>query len=292
MNLLEAIKNRRTTNARFADKPLSEEHIRTLIEAASYAPSHFNSQPWRFVLIRDTEQRKKLGKIAGESMQIVMQKEGFWKRYLKYFRFSKEETDRKGDGIHIDNMPLILRPFIQYIFSETGGAVMNRLRVPWILAIDSKKLVASSPLILGVLLSKDEYKKGELSGMYSMLSLGMAIENIWLTATALGIGVQFISLPMEAGGEQWQKCIEMISPPENFELIALFRLGYVDANAKRPTIDWSSNQRRDVSQFCFEETFGKAWQPEKSSLLVNTNGTTNNVSVTANSKSGDDISGV
>lgn len=260
MELLEAIRNRRTTNSRFLDKPISDEDIRTIVEAASYAPSHFNSQPWRFVLIRDRERRRELGKIAGRSMVAVMQKGKFWKRYLKYFRFSKEETDRSGDGIYIDNMPAPLRPFIRYLFSEKGGEMMNRLRVPYILAIDSRKLVATSPLILAVLLTKEEYRKNELSGMYSMLALGMAIENIWLTANALGVGVQFISLPMEAGGEYWQACVEMVAAPEDYEVIALFRLGYVDPNARRPAIDWTSPQRKPVSTFCFDEHFGNGWQ--------------------------------
>jgi nitroreductase len=239
-----------------------------LMEAASRAPSHFNSQPWRFVLIRDAERRKELGKIAGQSMRVVMEKGNFWKRYLKYFRFSKEEIEKSGDGIYIDNIPAPLKPFTRYLFSEKGGEMMNKLRVPWILAIDSKKLVASSPLILGVLLSKDEYKPEEKSGMYCLLALGMAIENIWLAATALDIGMQFISLPMEAGGEYWQKCIELVQPPPEYELIALFRLGYIDHNIKRPKIDWTSKQRKDVSEFCYEESFGRAWQPK----LDGTNG--------------------
>ncbi|MFN3385873.1 MAG: nitroreductase family protein [Candidatus Thermochlorobacter sp.] len=266
-DIFEVIKQRRTTNGYFLDKPLSEEHIKMLMEAASCAPSHFNSQPWRFVLIRDEKQRKELGKIAGQSMRVVMEKGDFWKRYLKYFRFNKEEVEKSGDGIYIDNMPEVLRPFIRYLFSEKGGEMMNKLRVPWILAIDSKKLVARSPLILGVLLSKDEYKPEEKSGMYCLLALGMAIENIWLTATALNIGVQFISLPMEAGSEYWQKCIDLIAPPPDYELIALFRLGYIDETTPRPTIDWTSKQRKDVSQFCYEESFGKAWHPKLDSSL-------------------------
>ena len=259
MDLFEAIRNRRTTNTRFLDRPLDEEHIRTILEAASYAPSHFNSQPWRFVLLRDPERRKQLGRIAGRSMVEVMTKGTFWKRYLRYFRFSTDESSRSGDGIHIDTMPAPLRPFIRYLFSEKGAEFMNRLRVPYILAIDSRKLVSTSPLVLGVLLSRDEYRRGELSGLYSTLGLGMAIENMWLMANSLGIGVQFISLPMEAGGEFWQNCIEMIAPPEEFELICLFRLGYTDPAAKRPAIDWSSTQRRDLSTFVFDERFGKPW---------------------------------
>ncbi len=267
-DIFDVIKQRRTVNEYFLDKPLAEHDIKMLMEAASRAPSHFNSQPWRFVLIRDAERRKELGKIAGQSMRVVMEKGNFWKRYLKYFRFSKEEIEKSGDGIYIDNIPALLKPFTPYLFSEKGGEMMNKLRVPWILAIDSKKLVASSPLILGVLLSKDEYKPEEKSGMYCLLALGMAIENIWLAATALDIGMQFISLPMEAGGEYWQKCIELVQPPPEYELIALFRLGYIDHNIKRPKIDWTSKQRKDVSEFCYEESFGRAWQPK----LDGTNG--------------------
>jgi nitroreductase len=263
LDLLDAIRNRRTTNSRFLDRPIADDHIRTLMEAASCAPSHFNSQPWRFVLVRDPERRLALGRIAGRAMVEVMKKGNFWKRYLKYFRFSSEETEKSGDGIHIDNMPAPLRPFIRQIFSEKGGEVMNMLRVPHLLAIDSKRLISTSPLILAVLLTKEEYRSGELSAMYSMLALGMAIENIWLAATSLDIGVQFISLPMEAGGEYWRECVAMIDPPEEFEMIALFRLGYIDHSGKRPTIDWSSPQRKPLSGFCFEERFGKAWNPEK-----------------------------
>ncbi|MCS7013192.1 MAG: nitroreductase family protein [Chloroherpetonaceae bacterium] len=265
-DIFEVIRQRRTTNGYFLDRPLSDEHIKMMLEAASFAPSHFNSQPWRFVLIRDEKRRKELGRIAGQSMRVVMEKGDFWRRYLRYFRFSKEEIEKTGDGIYIDNMPAPLRPFIRYLFSEKGSEMMNKLRVPWILAIDSKKLVSSSPLILGVLLSKDEYKPEEKSGMYCLLALGMAIENIWLAATALGIGVQFISLPMEAGGEYWQKCIEMVAPPPDYELIALFRLGYINPDAKRPVIDWTSTQRKDVSQFCFAETFGHPWHPKLDSV--------------------------
>jgi len=261
VELLEAIRTRRTTNNRFAERPLSEADIRTIIEAASYAPSHFNSQPWRFVLIRDPARRRHLGTIAGRAMVEVMRKGNFWKRYLKYFRFSREEIKKSGDGIHIDTMPAMLRPFIRAIFSEKGAEVMNKLRVPYILAIDSRKLISTSPLILAVLLTREEYRKGELSGMYSMLALGMAIENMWLTANSLGVGVQFISLPMEAGGEYWRECVEMVDPPEEFEMIALFRLGYIDPNAKRPTIDWTSTQRREIGGYCFEERFGNGWTP-------------------------------
>ena len=54
----------------------------------------------------------------------------------------------------------------------------------------------------------------------------------------------------------------MIAPPEEFEVIALFRLGYIDPNVKRPAIDWSSTQRKDVAEYVFDERFGTPWRGE------------------------------
>ncbi|NKF34470.1 nitroreductase family protein, partial [Pseudomonas sp. BGM005] len=56
MELLDAIRRRKTTNGPFLPDPVSEEHQRILLEAAGRAPSQLNSQPWRFVVIenRDT----------------------------------------------------------------------------------------------------------------------------------------------------------------------------------------------------------------------------------------------
>jgi nitroreductase len=40
--------------------PVSSEEIRSLLEAAMAAPSANNSQPWRFVLVRDKEKLRRL----------------------------------------------------------------------------------------------------------------------------------------------------------------------------------------------------------------------------------------
>ena len=55
ITLLDAMRTRKTTNGFFDPRPVSIEHQHLLIEAAERAPSHFNSQPWRFVLIDDEE---------------------------------------------------------------------------------------------------------------------------------------------------------------------------------------------------------------------------------------------
>jgi nitroreductase len=253
MELREAILRRSTTNGPFKPDKVSLEHQHRLMEAASRAPSHFNSQPWRFVLVTDPAIRGEVSRIAGTTMADLMAGGKFFTRYRRYFRFSEEEMDRRRDGIFIDHMPMVLRPFIKHVFSDTGQKVVNTARVPKMLGNDNAKLVESSPLLLGALLSKEEYRQGELSGFYSLLGLGMAIENIWLTTVDLGMGIQFISTPMEFP-EAWAELGRLLRVPDDMELIAMYRLGYVPQEVKRPSIDWSSRHRKRLSQYVFRDT--------------------------------------
>ena len=54
MDLLEAIHTRRSIR-QYEDKPVPEEMVRTVLEAAMMAPSAGNVQPWQFVVVDDRE---------------------------------------------------------------------------------------------------------------------------------------------------------------------------------------------------------------------------------------------
>lgn len=252
MELRDALISRRTTNGAFRPDPVTIEHQRRLLEAASLAPSHFNSQPWRFVVIEDPSTIAAIADMSGASMTRLMEEGTFWKRYRRYFRFSEDEMERTGDGIWFDRLPRALRPFRRHVFGDTGQAVMNRLGVPQTLGSDNRRLVAESPLLLGVLLDRGEYRVGELSGFYSVFGLGAAMENLWLTTTELGLGIQFISTPMEFA-DTWTDVQRLLHVPDSLELMALYRLGYLPLHDERPSIDWSSRQRKRYRQFVFRE---------------------------------------
>ncbi len=258
MDLFEAILNRKTTNTAFADKKVSNEHKELLIKMASHSPSHFNSQPWRFILVEDENLIKQIAKIAGNSMVQLMDDGRFWKQYRKYFRFSEEEMEKTKDGIHIDHLPVFLKPFAKSIFSEAGGKVISRFKVSRILGNDEEKLVATSPFLFVILLTKDEYKKEELSGFYSVISMGAVIQTLWLSTTAIGMGMQFISTPGEIE-ENWKMISDLLKVSEDYEMMAIFRMGYTDPEMKRPSIDWRSSQRKDVSELAFKDYFGNLW---------------------------------
>ncbi len=57
--LSQAIKERRATPS-FEDVPIHTADLEKIIRAGLEAPSGYNLQPWRFVVVRDREQRKKL----------------------------------------------------------------------------------------------------------------------------------------------------------------------------------------------------------------------------------------
>jgi nitroreductase len=253
VQLLDAIRRRRTTNGHLLPDPVSEEHQRLLIEVAGRAPSQLNSQPWRFVIIEEPDMITSIARISGESMKKTMSNGTFFERYKPYFRFSAAEMERRRDGMLFDKLPAPLRPFTSQVYTSRGQMLMNALRVPSTLGSENEKLVAGTPLILGVMLDKGENRPGELSSFYSTFSLGAAMENIWLTTVELGMGIQFISFPMEVP-ENWRRIERLLEVPDELELMALYRLGYLPPEQRRPAIDWSSHQRKLPSQFVFRGT--------------------------------------
>lgn len=222
---------------------------------ASYAPSHFNSQPWRFIAVTDESTIGEIGKIAGEAMVQLMEEGRFWRQYEKYFRLTKKEIEESKDGIHIDHFPKVLKPFAKQIMSEKGGKLLAKLKIPKILGKDEEELVGSSPMLFVILLSKEEYKPGELSGYYSTISMGAVIQNLWLTTTDIGMGMQFISTPGEFP-DKWKHISDMLEVPDDYEMAAIFRMGYKDPNVKRPTIDWKSEQRKAPDKLAFKNKWG------------------------------------
>ena len=59
MDLYEAIKSRYSVRS-YLNKPVEQEKLDRILDAARLAPSGSNRQPWKFVVVRDAETRKKL----------------------------------------------------------------------------------------------------------------------------------------------------------------------------------------------------------------------------------------
>ncbi len=60
MDIKESIKGRRSINFFDPELEIAEEQIRELLSFANLAPSSFNLQPWRAIVVKDKERKKAL----------------------------------------------------------------------------------------------------------------------------------------------------------------------------------------------------------------------------------------
>jgi len=63
MELKEAIRKRQSVRG-YEDKPIPEEKLINVLEAARLAPSGSNRQPWKFVVVKDRKRRQELARAA------------------------------------------------------------------------------------------------------------------------------------------------------------------------------------------------------------------------------------
>jgi len=67
MEFLEVIKKRRSIR-HFKSRPLSKSTLKRIFEAVRLAPSASNLQPWLFIVITDSELKKKIAKACYDQM--------------------------------------------------------------------------------------------------------------------------------------------------------------------------------------------------------------------------------
>ena len=63
---VEKVMLRQRAIREFTDAPVDDAMLERCIRAATFAPSGGNTQPWRFIVIRDRETKRKLGVIFDE----------------------------------------------------------------------------------------------------------------------------------------------------------------------------------------------------------------------------------
>jgi len=70
VDIIQAIKERRSINFFELGRDLPDEKIRELLELAKLAPSSMNLQPWRVVVVKDNERKKALRKCAFDQPKV------------------------------------------------------------------------------------------------------------------------------------------------------------------------------------------------------------------------------
>lgn len=104
MDVLEAIKTRRSIG-KVKDVPVPFDWIEKILEAGTYAPNHYRTEPWRFFVING-DSRKRLGAVLEEIVRIDQA------------GLDTEEVDRKAEKAR--NSPL-RAPVIIAVGVEPGN---------------------------------------------------------------------------------------------------------------------------------------------------------------------------
>lgn len=85
MELMEAIKGRRSIR-KYKAQPVEEEKLRKILEAAHSAPSASNYTYWYFIVVKDTEKKKKFSQcFYREVMRYKKTLNQSWQERLKNF---------------------------------------------------------------------------------------------------------------------------------------------------------------------------------------------------------------
>ena len=69
MDVIEAIEKRNSIR-KYEDKPVPEDKLLRVLEAARLAPSGSNCQYWKFIVVRDGEKIQELGRLSGGQYHV------------------------------------------------------------------------------------------------------------------------------------------------------------------------------------------------------------------------------
>ena len=155
--LLELIQSRRSVR-RFSDRGVSREDIGRLLEAARWAPSNHNRQPWRFLVIEDHQQINHLAEIVRQGLSEKLK--------------SLPEAAAKYAG-----------EFTHYATFFSNAPVL-------LVVLHKRPVSVSAPLLAG--LRNPDLVSGE------PLSVAMAMQNLLLAAQSLGLGTCVLTGPLLA----------------------------------------------------------------------------------------------
>lgn len=182
MDVFEAIERRHTV-LKYTTKPVEEEKIQKVLEAARWGPSGANCQPWDFVVVTDSDKVLQMRKIAKDSLHRWM------KTAMPEPRPDEEITmvQDKMDNYLVDGVVFIVAGLT---FREDD---------------DPKRRA-----------------KREISHRMNYQSLGLALENLMLAATALDLGTHWIG----ATALMQEEIQSLLGIPYETEVVTVIALGY------------------------------------------------------------------
>jgi len=181
---MKVIQDRRSIRE-WTDEPVSEEDLQMILESGRLAPSGENAQPWRFIVVRDAETRRKMGALAGGGSGRRFTAEFVTQQMQARFASLQDEEKKKAAFEKL-----------------TSGQV--------------SAFLANAPLNIVGCGKKDVWD--------TPYDTSAAIENMLLMITALGLGACWVIAPcIDIRDEERTKAL--LDIPAGFKAISIISIG-------------------------------------------------------------------
>jgi nitroreductase len=197
-DIIDVITSRKSIR-RYKPDPVPDEMIDKILEAARWAPTGENYQPWRFIVVRDQERRNKIGALS---------KLGSGARMTAWYclghiqeRFAGIEPKEKRDHV------------MEFMYSGEVSAFARQ-----------------APLVIAVL---GTLKVGSVDLPYD---LSAAIENMLLEAHSLGLGGCWVhgAVASSRDAVKFKKILKIPTAMSEYKVIAFVAFGWASENRKHP----------------------------------------------------------
>ena len=188
-DLMELFKNRRSIR-KFKADPIPDEYVDKIIEAARFAPSGFNTQPWEFVVIKNKELKDKIVQVIDEYKTSQFDPmETFRESWqgIQWKRASKDRGDYRNASVFI------------VLFGDTR----TKLGLPMAVRYTNHK--------------RESIFNSSLSNTYMYMHLA---------ANALGLGTQWVTAVQMPQVNCFLK--NLLGIPNELETFDMMVLGYPD----------------------------------------------------------------
>jgi nitroreductase len=232
--LIKLIEGRHSSRGLFnPKKSIPKKDLEKILEAARWTPTAHNMQNFEIVVVDDKKLLTKISEIKS-SPDLVFIKENY-----KQLSFSEAELLKKKIGILGNMFPKSWQtpnPKLENVKNEDRGSFMI------------KQIISSSALFF-VLFDPKRRAPASKNDFLGAISLGCAMENMWLAASSMGIGVHIVS---SLSGKKVAKEIKkLLNIPDNLIIGFTMRLGYPVNESKYLRV------RRDVDNFTHYNKFEK-----------------------------------
>jgi len=232
-DILQLMRERHSARAPYdPQRKVTKERLAAILEAASWAPTAHNMQNFEVLVVDDPICLQAIAAVETKTNAV------FLRENFEQLSFSDEELRRKKTGIIASRFPPAWR---------TPGADFDAVAAAAEPTPLSHSLQAC-PCLLLVLYDARKRAPASQGDVLGFLSLGCVMENIWLAAEFLGVGLQILSVFSSEPGERDMRRI--LGFPSYLKIAYACRLGYPAAAPDYLRV------RRDVNDFAHRNRYG------------------------------------